>query len=77
MPYVVGTGKYKSDIVISTVQGGQPTFTSIPLVTVEPGVTFRFAKVKGAGVYQSLLNVDSAPENSTWRPLGALRAVGG
>ena len=76
VPYVVGTGKYKSDIVISTVQGGQPTFTSIPLVTVEPGVTFRFAKVKGAGVYQSLLNVDSAPENSTWRPLGALRAVG-
>jgi hypothetical protein len=76
VPYVVGTGKYKSDIVISTVQGGQPTFTTVPLITIEPGVTFRFAKVKGSGVYQSLFNIDSAPNNSIWVPLGAVRALG-
>ncbi len=76
VPYVVGTGAFKSDIVLSTVQGGQPTFGSIPVVTIEPGVEFRFSKVKSANAYQSLFNVDSAPDNGTWKPLGVVRAIG-
>lgn len=76
VPYVFGTGDYKTDLAISTVQGGPPTFATIPLVTIEAGVEIRFARPKTTQVYPSLVNVDSAPDNGVWKPLGALRAVG-
>ncbi|MDP3501124.1 MAG: hypothetical protein Q8S33_12345 [Myxococcales bacterium] len=75
-PYVLGTGTYTTSIVISTVQSGPPTFATTPLVTIEPGVELKFAKVRGVNAVASKVNIDSAPDNGVWKPLGALRAVG-
>jgi len=76
VPYVVGLGAVKTDLVISTVESGPPTFTNIPVITIEPGVELRFSKVRDPNAYQSLINVDSAPDNGVWKPLGVLRAIG-
>lgn len=76
VPYVFGTGTYKTDLVLSTVESGPPTFGTVPLLTLEAGVELRFSKVTTQAL-QSLINIDSAPDpGGTWRPLGALRAVG-
>ncbi len=76
VPYVVGTGAFDSSLVISTVQSGPPTFTTIPLVTIEAGVEVRFSKVKSTTGRQTRLNIDSAPDNGPWKALGALKALG-
>jgi hypothetical protein len=76
VPYSFGTGYAKTDLFVSTVDSGPPTFASIPLVTIEPGVIIRFPRVTFSGAAQSAVNVDSGPDNGVWKPLGALKALG-
>lgn len=76
VPYIIGLGAVKTDLILSTVESGPPTFTNIPVITIEPGVELRFSKVRDVNAYQSLINIDSAPDNGVWKPLGVLRAMG-
>ncbi len=76
VPYIIGLGAVKTDLIISTVESGPPTFTNTPVITIEAGVELRFSKVRDVNSYQSLINIDSAPDNGVWKPLGTLRAIG-
>lgn len=75
VPWIIGTGVYKSDLRINTVQSGPPDVAvTPPLVTIEAGAELRFARVKSFGVFQSQILIDKAV--TPVKALGALRAVG-